>query len=52
VAPKGTGTGNPSMKRRQPTKGDSPTKKFKVPLEPVVGLMAEGEDGHPSEAWG
>jgi len=42
VAPKGTGSGNSSIKRKQPTKGDHPAKKVKVPLEPVVGLMAEG----------
>ena len=42
VAPKGTGSGNPSTKRKQPPKGDRPTKRPKVPLEPVVGLMAEG----------
>ena len=42
VAPKGTGSGNPSTKRKQPSKGDRPPKKPKVPLEPVVGLMAEG----------
>ena len=42
VAPKWTGTGNPSIKRKQSTKGDRPAKKVKVPLAPVVGLMAEG----------
>ena len=42
VAPKRTGIGNPSIKRKQPTKGDRPAKKVKVHLEPVVGLMAKG----------
>ena len=40
--PKGTGSSNPSTKRKQPSKGDHPPKKPKVPLEPIVGLMAEG----------
>ena len=42
VAPKGTGSSNPFIKRKQPSKGNRPPKKPKVPLEPVVGLMAEG----------
>ena len=42
VDPKGTGLSTPSMKRKLPSKGDCPPKKPKVPLEPVVGLMAEG----------
>ena len=42
VAPKGMGSSNPSTKRKQLSKGDRPPKKPKVPLEPVVGLMAEG----------
>ena len=42
MAPKGTGSSNPSIKRKQPPKGDRSAKKPKVPLEPVVGLMAEG----------
>ena len=42
VAPKGTGSSNPSIKRKQSPKGDHPAKKPKVPLEPVVGLIAEG----------
>ena len=42
VAPKGTGSGNPSTKRKQLPKGDRLAKKPKVPLEPVMGLMAEG----------
>lgn len=29
-------------KRKQSSKGDRPPKKPKVPLEPIVGLMAEG----------
>ena len=33
---------NPSTKRKQLPKGDRPAKKPKVPLEPIVGLMAEG----------
>ena len=40
--PKGTGSSNPSIKRKQPSKGDRPPKRPKVPLEPVVGLMVEG----------
>ena len=39
VAPKGTA---PLIKRKQPSKGDRPLKQQKVPLEPIVGLMAEG----------
>jgi len=42
VAPKGTGSSNPSTKRKQLPKRDRPAKKPKVPLEPAVGLMAEG----------
>ena len=42
VAPKGTGSSNPSTKRKQLSKGDRPPKKPKVPLKPVMGLMAEG----------
>ena len=42
VDPKETGSSNPSTKRKQLFKGDCPHKKLKVPLEPVVGLMAEG----------
>ena len=42
VDPKGTSSSNPFMKRKQSSKGDRPPKKPKVPLEPVVGLMAEG----------
>ena len=30
------------IKRKQPFKGDRPLKQQKVPLEPIVGLMAEG----------
>ena len=43
VDPKGMGSSNASIKRKHPSKGDHPPKKPKVPLEPVVGLMAEGE---------
>ena len=39
---KGTGSSNPSIKRKLPPKGDCPPKTPKIPLEPVVGLMAEG----------
>ena len=42
VAPKGMGSSNLSTKRKQLPKGDRLAKKPKVPLEPVVGLMAEG----------
>ena len=42
MALKGTGSSNPSTKRKQPPKGDRLTKKPKVPLEPIVGLMTEG----------
>ena len=40
--PKGMGSSNPSIKRKLPSKGGRPPKKPKVPLEPIVGLMAEG----------
>ena len=39
VVPKGTVS---SVKRKQPPKSDRPLKQQKIPLEPVVGLMAEG----------
>ena len=39
VVPKGTVS---AAKRKQPSKSDRPHKQQKVPLEPVVGLMAEG----------
>ena len=40
VAPKGT---VPFIKRKQQlSKGDRPHKQQKVPLEPIMGLMAEG----------
>ena len=39
VIPKGTVS---SAKRKQPSKFDRPHKQQMVPLEPVVGLMAEG----------
>ena len=42
VAPKGMGSSNPSIKRKQLSKRDRPPKKPKVPLEPVVGLMTKG----------
>ena len=40
--PKGMGSSNPFIKRKLPSKGGRPPKKPKVPLEPIVGLMAEG----------
>ena len=40
VVPKGTLS---SAKRKQPSKSDRPHKQQKDPLEPVVGLMVEGE---------
>ena len=40
--PKGTGSSNLSIKRKQLSKEDCPPKKPKVPLEPVVGLMVKG----------
>ena len=42
VAPMATVASNLSIKRKSPPKGDRSVKKPKVPLEPVVGLMAEG----------
>ena len=42
VDPKGMGSSNPSIKRKLLSKRDRPPKKPKVPLEPIVGLMAEG----------
>ena len=42
VTPKGMGSSNLSTKRKQLSKGDCPPKEPKVPLETVVGLMAEG----------
>ena len=39
MVPKGTA---PSIKRKPSSKSDRPHKQQKVPLEPVVGLMAEG----------
>ena len=39
VVPKVSGS---SAKRKQPPKSDRPLKQQRVPLEPVVGLMAEG----------
>ena len=39
VIPKGTTS---SAKRKQASKSDRPPKQQKIPLEPVVGLMAEG----------
>ena len=40
--PKGMSLSNPSIKWKQPSKGDHSPKKPKVPLELIVGLMAEG----------
>ena len=42
VDPKGTSSSNSSTKRKQLSKGDHPLKKPKVPLAPIIGLMAEG----------
>ena len=39
VVPKGTVS---SAKRKQSSKSNRPSKQQKIPLEPVVGLMAEG----------
>ena len=41
MAPTVTVSSNPSTKRKLPPKGDHSTKKPKVPLKPVVGIMAE-----------
>ena len=38
----GTSSSKSSVKKRLPSKGDRASKKPKVSLEPVVGLMAEG----------
>ena len=38
----GTGSSRPSAKKRPLLKGDHASKKQKVSLEPVIGLMAEG----------
>ena len=43
VAPMATVASNPYVKRKPAPKGDRQTKKPKVSLEPVVGLMAEGK---------
>ena len=40
MAPTATVASNPSIKRKPLPKGNRPAKKPKVPLEPVVGLMA------------
>ena len=42
MAPTVMVTCNPSTKRKPSPKGDRPAKKLKVPLEPIVGIMAEG----------
>ena len=41
MAPKGTSSSNPSTKRKKFSKGDRPPKKPRVPLEPVIRLIAE-----------
>ena len=41
MAPTRTGSSIPSAKRKPLPKGDRPAKKAKVPLEPVVRLMAK-----------
>ena len=38
----GTGSSKPSTKKRPLLKGDRAPKKQKVSMEPVIGLMAEG----------
>ena len=42
MAPMAMVASNLSIKRKPPSKGNCSAKKPKVPLEPVVGLMAEG----------
>ena len=42
VAPMAMVASNLSIKRKPPPKADRSAKKPKVPLEPVIGLMAEG----------
>ncbi|XP_065624077.1 uncharacterized protein LOC136065190 [Quercus suber] len=37
----GTGSSKQNLKRKLPVKGDCPPKQPKVPLDPVLGLMAE-----------
>ena len=41
-----------SAKRKQPPKSDRPLKQQKVPLEPVMGLMAEGAKTVPPAKHG
>ena len=47
VAPTAMMASNLSIKRKPPPKGDCQTKKPKVSLEPVVGLMVEGKTVTP-----
>ena len=47
MAPIATVASNPSIKRKPLPKGDYPTKKPKVSLELVVGLMAKGKTVTP-----
>ena len=47
MATTATVASNPFMKRKPPPKEDRQTKKPKVSLEPVVGLMAEGKTVTP-----
>nr|XP_023910087.1 uncharacterized protein LOC112021753 [Quercus suber]XP_023917290.1 uncharacterized protein LOC112028796 [Quercus suber] len=48
----GTGSSKPSLKRKLPMKGDGPSKQPKVPLDPVLGLMAEGSKSVPPSKHG
>ena len=47
VASTATVASNPSLKRKPTPKGDRQAKKPKVSLEPVIGLMAEGQTVTP-----
>ena len=47
VVPTAMVASNPSIKRKPAPKGDRQTKKPKVSLEPVVGLMAKGKTTTP-----
>lgn len=38
----GTGPSKQQLKRKLPVKSDRPLKQTKVPIDPVIGLMAEG----------
>ena len=47
MAPTAMVASNPSTKMKPLPKGDRPTKKPKVSMEPVVGLMAKGKTVTP-----